>query len=127
MSHGFPVLDAVPEQTFFPQQLRGRHTAGVSLWGLHMGFSQGLLAALVADAAPIEGRGTAFGLFNLASGFVLLFASVIAGQIWGSLGAPATFYVGACFAGLALLGLLSQILAGPSRQQSGRVENEGEL
>jgi len=83
--------------------------AGVSLWGLHMGLSQGLLTALVADAAPIERRGTAFGLFNLASGFVLLFASVIAGELWDRIGAPATFYMGACFAGLALLGLLSQI------------------
>ena len=101
--------------------------AGVALWGLHMGLSQGLLAALVADAAPAERRGTAFGLFNLASGLALLLASVIAGGIWDRIGPRATFYVGACFAGIALLGLLWQMFAGPARQQSGRVEDEGKL
>jgi MFS family permease len=89
---------------------------GVALWGLHMGLSQGLLAALVADAAPMERRGTAFGLFNLISGIVLLLASVIAGGIWDRLGAAATFYAGAGFAGFALLGLLLQIQERPSRE-----------
>jgi len=84
---------------------------GVALWGLHLGLSQGLLAALVADVAPAQRRGTAFGLFNLVSGIVLLAASVLAGQLWDRVGAPATFYAGAGFAGLALLGLLLQIQA----------------
>ena len=92
-----------------------------------MGLSQGLLAALVADAAPIERRGTAFGLFNLASGFVLLLASVIAGGVWDRIGAAATFYVGAGFAGLAVLGLLLQMFTGRAWQQSRRVEDEGEF
>ncbi len=82
--------------------------AGVALWGLHMGLSQGLLAALVADAAPEDRRGTAFGLFNLVSGVVLLAASVIAGVLWDRIGAPATFYAGASFAALAFLGLVAQ-------------------
>ncbi len=82
---------------------------GVALWGLHMGFSQGLLAALVADAAPEERRGTAFGLFNLVSGIVVLLASIVAGTLWDRIGAPATFYAGACFAGLGLVALLLQI------------------
>lgn len=82
--------------------------AGVALWGLHMGLSQGLLTALVADAAPADGRGTAFGLFNLVSGVVLLAASVIAGALWDRVGAPATFYAGASFAALAFLGLVAQ-------------------
>lgn len=89
---------------------------GVALWGLHMGLSQGLLAALVADAAPMERRGTAFGLFNLISGVVLLLASVIAGGIWDRVGAAATFYAGAGFAALALLGLLLQIRKRPTRE-----------
>ena len=55
---------------------------GVVLWGLHMGFTQGLLSTLVADAAPPELRGTAFGMFNLLSGLALLAASVIAGGLW---------------------------------------------
>lgn len=83
--------------------------AGVSLWGLHMGFSTGLLAALVADAAPSDRRGTAFGLFNLVNGISLLIASIVAGVLWDLIGPSATFYAGASFAVLAVLGLLLQI------------------
>jgi MFS family permease len=82
--------------------------AGVALWGLHMGLSQGLLAALVADAAPADRRGTAFGFFNLASGAVLLMASVLAGELWDHFGSAATFYAGALFAALALAGLAAE-------------------
>jgi MFS family permease len=80
-------------------------TVGISLWGLHMGLTQGLLAALVADAAPPDRRGTAFGLFNLVSGVVLLFASLLAGALWDHFGPQAIFYAGASFAALALLGI----------------------
>ena len=80
--------------------------AGVVLWGLHMGFSQGLLATLVADTAPAELRGTAFGLFNLASGVALLAASMIAGALWDWFGPQATFLTGAAFTALSLAGLL---------------------
>ena len=80
---------------------------GIALWGLSLGLSQGLLAALVASAAPAERRGTAFGLFNLVSGIALLVSSVVAGELWERVGPPATFYAGAGFAGLSLLlGLL---------------------
>lgn len=80
--------------------------AGVVLWGLHMGLTQGLLSTLVADTAPAELRGTAFGMFNLVSGVAMLLASVIAGALWDVIGAEATFLAGAGFAGVALLGLL---------------------
>jgi MFS family permease len=76
--------------------------AGVALWGLHMGFTQGLLSALVADSAPSELRGTAFGMFNLLTGLSLLVASVLAGALWERIGAQGTFLAGAAFAGLAL-------------------------
>ncbi len=46
-----------------------------------MGLTQGLLAALVADTAPDNLRGTAFGVFNLVSGIAMLLASVIAGGL----------------------------------------------
>lgn len=78
---------------------------GVALWGLHMGLTQGLLAALVADAVPTERAGTAFGWFNLLTGLFLLLASALAGVLWDSLGAPATFLAGAAFSVLALTGL----------------------
>ena len=79
--------------------------AGVVLWGLHMGMTQGLLATMVADTAPADLRGTAFGFFNLVSGVALLLSSAIAGLLWDQLGASFTFYAGAAFSGLALLGL----------------------
>ena len=79
---------------------------GVAIWGLHMAFTQGLLSKLVADTAPRELRGTAFGIFNLVSGGVLLLASVIAGSLWSIYGASATFIAGASFAALSAMGLL---------------------
>jgi MFS family permease len=80
--------------------------AGAGLWGLHMGLSQGLLAAMVADSAPKARRATAFGVFHLASGVASLLASVLAGVLWESLGSAATFLCGAAFSSLALGGLL---------------------
>jgi MFS family permease len=79
---------------------------GVVLWGLHMALTQGLLAALVADSAPADLRGTAFGVFNLVSGVALLVASVLAGALWDSIGAPATFVAGAGLATATLIGLV---------------------
>ncbi len=76
---------------------------GVSLWGLHMGITQGLLATMVADVAPVDLRGTAFGFFNLVSGIAMLIASVTAGLLWDRFGASFTFYAGAVFAALALM------------------------
>ncbi len=80
--------------------------AGIALWGLHMAVTQGLLAKLVADTSPPDLRGTAYGLFNLASGVAMLVASALAGALWDSLGAPATFLAGAAFSALALAALL---------------------
>ena len=79
--------------------------AGVALWGIHMGITQGLLATMVADTAPADLRGTAYGVFNLVSGLAMLAASVLAGLLWDKLGAAATFHAGAVFCVLAL-GLL---------------------
>jgi MFS family permease len=76
---------------------------GIALWGVHMGMTQGLLAAMVAETAPADLRGTAFGFFNLFSGLALLAASVIAGLLWQRIGSSGTFVAGASFAGLALV------------------------
>ncbi|HET7912615.1 MAG TPA: MFS transporter [Pseudolabrys sp.] len=78
---------------------------GVALWGLHMGLTQGLLAAMVADTAPAELRGTAFGMFNLVSGIALLAASIIAGALWDVIGPDGTFFAGALFTTVALAAL----------------------
>jgi MFS family permease len=79
---------------------------GVAVWGLHLGMTQGLLAALVADACPANLRATAFGVFNFASGVALLVASVLAGLLWAQFGPSATFLAGAAFTILGLLLLL---------------------
>ncbi len=75
---------------------------GIAVWGLHMAMTQGLLSAMVAQAAPADLRGTAFGFFNLVSGLALLVASGVAGLLWDHWGAPATFLVGAGFSVAAL-------------------------
>jgi len=80
---------------------------GAAVWGLHMGATQGVLSALIADAAPGELRGTAFGIYNLISGGALLGASVIAGSLWTVAGPQLTFLAGAGFAALALAGISS--------------------
>jgi MFS family permease len=80
---------------------------GVVLWGLHMGLTQGLMATLVADTAPAELRGTAYGMFNLATGIALLAASVIAGSLWDAVGPKGTFLAGAGFTALAVAGLIA--------------------
>jgi len=76
--------------------------AGAMLWGIHMGMTQGILAALVADTAPEELRGTAFGVFHMVGGLCLLSASLIAGALWQAIGAGATFGVGAAAAALCM-------------------------
>lgn len=78
---------------------------GVALWGIHMGMTQGLLAAMVADVAPADLRGTAYGFFNLVSGLAMLVASVLAGLLWQALGPAWTFGAGGLFCLLAMLGL----------------------
>jgi MFS family permease len=83
---------------------------GLACWGLHMAATQGLLAAMVADTAPDDMRGTAFGMFNLVSGIAMLIASVFAGWLWDRAGAPATFHAGALLAALALLMLAPRTL-----------------
>ena len=79
---------------------------GVALWGLHMGLTQSLQATLVAATAPADLHGTAFGLFDLMTGGVLLLASVIAGLLWSRLGPSATFLAGAIFTAMTLGGLV---------------------
>jgi MFS family permease len=79
---------------------------GIGLWGLHMGLTQGVLAALIAATAPERLRGTAFGLFGLITGGAALVASALAGLLWDRIGADATFSAGAAFATAAFIAFL---------------------
>jgi MFS family permease len=101
---GFALLVAADLVLAFTTGIEGV-IAGVALWGLHMGLTQGLLAALVADTAPAELRGTAYGMFNLLTGLALLAASVLAGELWDRIGSQGTFLAGAAFTVIALVGL----------------------
>jgi MFS family permease len=106
LGSGFGLLVAADLVLAFTNDLLGV-AAGVALWGLHMGFTQGLISTLVADTAPPELRGTAFGMFNLLGGLSLLVASVLAGALWERVGPQSTFLAGAAFTALALLALAS--------------------
>jgi MFS family permease len=104
LATGFLVLIAADIALAFAQDL-WMVMLGVGLWGLHMGLTQGLLAVLVVETAPPTARGTAFGLFHVASGVALLLASVIAGLLWDAMGPQATFVAGAAFTAAGLAGV----------------------
>jgi MFS family permease len=91
--------------------------AGVAIWGLHMGLTQGVFAAVVADTAPPDRRGTAFGVFNFISGLAALLSSLVAGALWHWQGPSATFWASAAFAGVALAGLLAWLLLANDRSK----------
>lgn len=110
LAAGFAVLIAADLVLAFAPNL-WIVMAGVALWGLHMGMTQGLLAALVAERAPETARGTAFGVFNLVTGLALLAASLVAGVLWEWIGPQATFLAGAGFTLVGLVGFL--LLGGP--------------
>jgi len=78
---------------------------GVLLWGLHMGFTQGIVASMVADAVPAELRGTAYGVINLVMGIAMLAASLLAGALWDVAGPAGTFLSGAAICLLSAMGL----------------------
>jgi MFS family permease len=78
---------------------------GVGIWGIHMGMTHGVLAAMVAGAAPKELRGSAFGVFNFVSGIAMLISSVLAGALWQWYGPRWTFLVGAGLSAVTLAGL----------------------
>lgn len=105
LAFGIVLLIAADLALALLPSLRGV-ALGIVLWGLHMGFTQGLLATLVADTSPAELRGTAYGFFNLLGGLAMLAASVIAGALWDSVGPQGTFLAGAGFALVSLAGLL---------------------
>ena len=95
---------------------------GVALWGLHMGFSQGLLMTLIADAAPAHLRGSAFGLFALISGLIALVGNVAAGLLWDGFGPQATFAVGAVLSLVCALGIAGWMRLQTQRSRSSASE-----
>lgn len=86
--------------------------AGAVLFGLHFATTEAVLAALVADMAPADLRGTAFGVFHLVSGIAILIGSVAAGWLWDEAGAPAMFVAAASVSAIGLV-----LLMGMSRRK----------
>ncbi|CCE09547.1 Major facilitator superfamily transporter [Bradyrhizobium sp. STM 3843] len=105
---GLIVLAAADLILAFAPGLTGT-AVGVALWGLYLGLTQGLLSALVADTAPLDLRGTAFGIFNLITGGALLVASLLAGWLWHAFGPQATFATGAVFSAATILMMLTAL------------------
>jgi MFS family permease len=124
LSAGLVVLVAADLSLAFIPGLAGLGL-GIVLWGLHMGLSQGILAAFVAQAAPPELRGTAFGMYNLTTGIALLIASIVAGALWDAAGPDGTFIVGAglALAALAALSLVRGRMALPSEGEETKNAN----
>lgn len=114
---GFALLVSADLVLAFTGTIAGV-AVGVALWGLHMGFTQGLLTTLIADTAPPELRGTAYGIFNLLGGLALLAASVLAGLLWDIVGPQGTFLAGAALTALALVGLAATRRIAPSVGQT---------
>lgn len=110
---GFMVLILADIVLGFSSNLVGVF-AGIALWGLHMGLTQGLFAALVADSTPSKLRGSAFGIYNVTGGLAMLLSSVIAGRLWDVLSPTATFAFGAGVAAVGLGAVL--VVFRPSQQ-----------
>lgn len=118
LASGFGVL-VVSDITLALAQGVPGVVAGIVLWGLHMGITQGLLAALVTATAPAEVRGTAFGLFHLVTGIFVLLASLVAGSMWAFVGPSWTFWMGAAFSVAGLCGLwFARSMPGPGAESA---------
>jgi MFS family permease len=105
LAGGYVVL-ALADLVLASADAAGTVLSGALLWGVHMGLTQGILAALVADTAPARRRGTAFGIFHLITGLAVLLASLIAGWLWQSVGPSWTFGAGAVIAALCVPAIL---------------------
>ncbi len=101
LAAGLAVLIAADLALALAPSLAGV-VVGIALWGLHMALTQGLFSALIADAAPERLSGSAFGVYNRATGVAVLAASRLAGGLWSMYGARATFIAGAGFAIMAM-------------------------
>lgn len=104
LGYGIAVL-ALADIVLAASSHWGTVLIGVGLWGIHMGMTQGLLSTMIADTAPVELRGTAYGFFNLVAGLSMLLASALAGFFWEKIGPSATFLGGISFCVLSLTAL----------------------
>ncbi len=76
--------------------------AGIVLFGMHLGATQGIFSTIISEIAPSEVRATAFGIFNFFSGLALLASGLVAGSLWEYMGAQYCFGGGVVFALITL-------------------------
>ena len=79
------------------------------VYGLYYGFTEGTEKALVANLAPPQVRGHAFGVYNALLGVGALLASLLFGILWTAFGSSVAFGAGAVLA-LAATGLLFAVV-----------------
>ena len=81
-----------------------------ALYGVYYGLAYGTTKAMVADLVPANLRGTAYGTYNAVLGILDFPASLIAGFLWGGVGAWKGFGPSAPFFFGAALSLMAAIL-----------------
>lgn len=88
-------------------------------YGIFFGLTEGTELALIADVAPRDRRGAAYGWYYLAIGIGALPASLVFGALWDRFGAPFAFTIGAALALAAAVGML--FVGGVQRDQQQRL------
>jgi len=88
------------------------------VYGLYHGLTEGPERALIAEAAPARGRGTAFGWYHFTLGALALAASILFGSIWELAGSRAAFLTSAALALVAVAALA--LLRPPAPGAAGR-------
>lgn len=87
-------------------------------YGLFFGLTEGVEKAYIADLAPPDLRGTAYGLYHAAVGLTALPASLLMGLVWEHVGPAAAFTVGAALALAAAVLLLLVIGSSSLRKET---------
>jgi MFS family permease len=75
-------------------------------YGIYFGLTEGNEKAWVADMAPADARGMAFGIYNAVLGIGTLAASLVFGWIWTHVSPHAAFLTGAGLAVLAAIAII---------------------
>lgn len=77
-----------------------------AFYGIYYATTEGVVKAMIADIAPPDGRGRAFGIYNTAVGLITLPASFIAGYLWDKVSPSAPFMFGGVITTLSIVLLL---------------------
>ncbi len=113
------VVFAVVYLVFALAPSRGALWGMMAFYGLYYALTYPVLRALVADTAPAEVRGKAFGIFYFVTSVAALLASIITGELWKYVGPAFPFGISAALAAIAALMLLGTQLMPLRRYSAG--------